>query len=174
MKTNEHQTGIRARLSRLLFALTFAFAIGCGMPGQYRPPDSQWHTDVLTENLRTYFDWSGRVAPEHIGFLLRCLLLYGLPCLFSGWAFARGNRSVAIQAMCAATGLLLAATIPADHVTITNKFVRGWFIFLSVVLLAFLPALLPKLVIPQLGPQRKLQVIGYLVLVGLFISEVFQ
>ena len=127
--------------------------------------------DALGKIFNSYFDWADGLAPIHFIFLLRALLLFGLPCLFCGWAFARGNRSVLVQSLCFAAGLLLAATIPVDKLIMRNRVLCGWLLLLGGTLLLFLPSILPALLLPTLGVQKKARVAGYVLLGVLFLAN---
>lgn len=110
--------------------------------------------DAISKLFDEFFDWVAGLAQIHFSFLLRAMLLFGLPCLFCGWAFARGNRAVLGQSSFAA-GLLLAAAIPVDKLIVGNRLLRGWLLLLGSTLLLFLPSSLPALVLPTEGLQKR-------------------
>ena len=130
--------------------------------------------DAISRLFDSYFDWANGLAQIHFGFLLEALFLFGLPCVLSGFALIKGNRSIFLQVLLFVVGMLLAASIPFYKLTISSRLARGWFIGIAIVLLAFLPAILPSVVVPQLGPQRKLRILCYVVLVLLFLFNLFQ
>ena len=128
-------------------------------------------TDSITRLIDGFFNWAGGLAPVHYSFLLRALALYGLPTLFCAMAFVQGNRSVLAQSLCCIAGVLLAASLPLHRITIDNRILRGWFLLLGTGLLAFLPAVLPALVVPTLGMQTKARIGEYIVLGVLFLAN---
>jgi hypothetical protein len=127
--------------------------------------------DSISRAFERFFDWAGSLAPIHYRFLLRALLLFGAPCVFCAWAFSRGSRSVLVQSLCFAAGLLLAATIPVNKLTVSNPTLRGWLLVLGGTLLLFLPSILPALVMRTLGMQKKARVAGYVLLGVLFLAN---
>jgi hypothetical protein len=129
--------------------------------------------NVISRLFDHYFKWVDRLGQVHIGFLLEALLLFGLPCLLCGIALAKGYRSIFLQALLLVVSVLLAATIPVYKMSIGGRITKGWFVAIAIVLLAFLPAILPSLVVPQLGAQKALRIMCYVVLVILFIANLF-
>lgn len=127
--------------------------------------------DIITRSFEAYFNWAATLPPIHFSFLIRALLLYGLPCLFCAVAFIQGNRSVLVQTLCFTGGLLLAAAIPVHSLTISNRLLRGWLLLFGGILLAFLPAILPAFVFPTIGMQKKARVTGYILLSALFLAN---
>jgi predicted membrane-bound spermidine synthase len=129
--------------------------------------------DIINKLFNWYFDFAGGLAPIHVSFLLRALLVFGLPTLFCAWALASGNRTILFQALCVVLGLLLAATIPVDKLVINGRQARGWILLCGVVLLAFLPGMLVALALPTVGMQRKARIFAYVILAVLFLTNVF-
>jgi len=75
------------------------------------------------------------------------------------------------QTLCATCGLLLACTLPVQRLAINDLTLKTWIVALCVVVLAFLPALLPTLLTPTLGMQQRLRVLFYVALIGLFVAN---
>lgn len=130
--------------------------------------------DIITKLTNEYFNCVNGLPPVHFAFVLRALLLFGVPFSLCAWAFLRGNESVMVQSLLLVVGLMLAATIPVQKFTIENRFVKGWVVAIACVLVGFIPALLPSVLVRELGRQRKLRVVFYLILLGLFIANLCQ
>ena len=101
-------------------------------------------------------------------------MVFGIPTVLTALVFARGNRSIFVQLICFAIGLLLAATLPLERIEIHSRFVRGWTIALTVVALFFLPSILAFLLVPSAGAQRRLRWLLYLLLAGVMVAILAQ
>ncbi len=130
--------------------------------------------DILTHLTTSLIAWAGRLDPAWAAFLMRATLLFGLPTLLCHVAFIKGNRSVAIQGLGLLIGLLLAASLPVQRVHLASDLLKAWVLALCLALLIILPAVLPRLLVPALGPQRKLRTLGYGVLIVLFLLNLLR
>lgn len=98
--------------------IALLLVVGCRPSLHSGRSHSGSQSDVITGLFSDYFDWTDQLPQEQVAFLLRALLLFGLPCLFCGWAFTRGNRSVLVQSLCFAAGLLLGAESRVKKLTL--------------------------------------------------------
>lgn len=130
--------------------------------------------DIISRIFENFFQWAGSLQPATVNFLLRAVLLFGIPCLICRWTFARGSRFTMIQWLGLAVGVLLTALLPVEKVSIASPVARGCMVTILVVLLCFLPGILPSLVVPRVGAQRRLRLVFYLTLGALFLLNLFQ
>lgn len=130
--------------------------------------------DIISRTTDMYFTWAGCLSPVYVHGLLRTLFLFALPTVIVTALFARGNRSVFLQVLGCVIGVLLAMTVPVGLLDVQHRIVRGWLVALTMVLLAFLPAILAFLLVPNLGAQRKVRVGLYLLLGILLIAVLTQ
>lgn len=127
--------------------------------------------NIIHKLFQNYCDWISGWTPSHLGFFVQAVLLFGLPTLLCLVLFQYGSRSVFLQTLAYAISLLLAAAIPAQEFLPPQPFLRMLIFTLCFVLLLFLPGLLPQLLTPQAGRQKKLRLIFYSILVGLFLAN---
>ena len=127
--------------------------------------------DIISRLFEHLENWIAGWQPSSLQFLLRLILLFLLPCTLCGVAFRRGSRSVFAQTLCAVCGVLLACTLPVQKWVFDNITLKTWMVVISVVVLAFLPAILPSLLAPTVGVQRRLQAVLYGALVALLLGN---
>jgi hypothetical protein len=130
--------------------------------------------DIVHKLFAEYCAWINTWSLGHLGFFPQAALLYGLPTVFCYLAFLKGSRSVLVQTVAFVVGTLLAAEFPVDKFVPSGAIAKTWLFTLSFIVLAFLPAALPKVLTPRLGTQRMLCVAGYIALAGLFLANLFQ
>jgi len=117
--------------------------------------------------------WIDGWSPAHFGFFIQAVLLLGLPTFFCFLCFQRGSRSVFLQTLAFVVGVLLAAAFPVEKMIPRQPILKMWIFTLCLALLIFLPAILPRVLTPELGRQRKLQAILCFILVVLFLANLF-
>lgn len=113
--------------------------------------------DIISKLTETLAAQAAALAPATIQFWLRLTLLLTLPAAACAGSFLRGYRSVFIQVLASMVGLLVAISLPLQHVSINSGLARLWVLVLGGVLVAFMPAALPPLIVPTLGDQQKLR-----------------
>src|SRR2546425_7203938 len=118
--------------------------------------------DIIGQLFQKFYDATYELPPPVFYFVLRAVLLFGLPCAFCYTSFLRGNRSLLIQWLWCVGGFLIASVIPVHAIRIEHRLLKAWVVVLSIVLLIFLPAMLPNFLTPTLGAQRLFRVINYL------------
>jgi hypothetical protein len=128
--------------------------------------------DIITRSGHALRDWIDGWNPSGIQFLIRAVLLFGLPLILAYAAFFRGSRSVFVQGLCLAVGVLLALTLPVESFHVSGATAKVWLVALCVVLLMFLPAVLPSFVAPTVGAQMRMRAILYALLVFLFLVNI--
>jgi len=129
--------------------------------------------NIIRRLFAEYCDWIDRWSPAHYGFFVQVVLLFGLPTLFCFLVFQRGSRSVFLQALAFIAGLLVATAIPVEQFIPYQSVLKTWLFTLCFLALIFLPGILPRLLTPQLGKQKKLRLIFYAILVALFLANLF-
>ena len=123
--------------------------------------------DIITELYQRYLGWAASMPPHVFSFIVRATLLYGLPTLFCCSAFRQGSRSVMIQCLCVAAGIIVACLVPIKEPD--SQAAKASITTFCFVVLPFLPALLPRFLVPEYCWQRRIRLIGYIALLVLFI-----
>jgi hypothetical protein len=128
--------------------------------------------DILSKLFGLLVDWATSLSPRTIQFWLRLDLLLVLPIGACAWTFRRGFRSVFVQILAGVVGALTALSLPLNHVRIESGLARLWFLSIAVLIVIFIPLILPSLLLPTLGAQQRLRkilviAIGALVLANL-------
>ncbi len=113
--------------------------------------------DIISKLTETLANEAAGLSAATIQFWLRLILLLTLPAAGCAWSFLRGYRSVFIQVLVGIVGLLVAVSLPLQCLTITSGLARLWLLVLGGVIVAFMPAALPPLIVPTLGAQLKLR-----------------
>lgn len=129
-------------------------------------------SDIISRFGNLLRDWIDGWPPSGIHFLIRAVLLFGLPLALTYAAFYRGSRSIFVQSLCVAVGALLALTLPIEWFRVRGATLKVWVVALCVVLLLFLPAVLPSFVAPTVGQQTRMRVILYVLLVILVLANI--
>lgn|SRR5579859_1148134 len=127
--------------------------------------------NVIGKSFEKYCIWIDHWSASQFSFILQAVLLFGLPTLLCFLVFQCGSRSVGGQSLFLVIGMLLAGTIPVEKIKIPNPLIKAWVLTICVLALAFLPGVLPTLITPTLGAQRKLRIGFWLLLAGLFLSN---
>jgi hypothetical protein len=125
--------------------------------------------NIIHSLFENYCCWIDGWSPAHYSFFIQAVLLFCLPTLFCAIAFQRGSRSVFVQTLAFIFGLFLATSIPVEQLIPHVSFFKAWLLIACLVLLLFLPGVLARLLIPELGRQRKLQTLFYAILLSLFL-----
>ncbi len=125
--------------------------------------------DIITKYFLDCVRWVGNLSAAQFNFFVRATLCFGLPTLACYAAFLHGSRSVLRQCLCLVLSILLAMFLPLGWIANLDPRLKTVLLALSLTLLAFLPTLLPVLLVPQLGLQRRLRLFGYLALGALFL-----
>jgi len=141
-----------------------AFAGSAESPGN---PASQ--PDIISDIFQWFYTWTSELPPKTFTFLLRAALLFSLPSAFCYWSFLRGGRSVFVQWLWCLAGFLVASAVPVQVFTIEQRILKAWIVVLCVVLLVFVPGILPKFLIPTLGGQRLFRTMNYISIGVLFV-----
>jgi hypothetical protein len=127
--------------------------------------------DILSQITRILTDQAAALSPATIQFWLRLILLLTLPAAGCAWSFLRGYRSVFIQVLVGFVGMLFALSLPLQCVSIPSGLARLWLLVLGGVIVAFMPAALPPLIVPTLGAQQKLRKALYVGVAGLILAN---
>jgi len=127
--------------------------------------------DILSKITVALVRHAAGLAPETIQFWLRLVCLLILPAGLCTWSFLKGHRSVFVQVLAAVIGLLLAISLPLENVRVSSGLVRLWILVIAFVLVVFLPAALPPLILPTIRAQRKLRIAIYGVVAVLVIAN---
>ena len=113
--------------------------------------------DVLAKFTTTLVCYTEGLSPQTIQFWLRLVCLLTLPVAASAWTFKRGCRSVFIQVTAGVLGALVALSLPLQQVRVQNGMARLWLLTFAILIVTFLPVILPNLLLPTLGAQQRLR-----------------
>jgi len=113
--------------------------------------------DVLAKFTTTLVSYAEGLSPQTIQFWMRLVCLFTLPVAASAWTFNRGYRSVFIQVTAGVLGALVALSLPLQHVRIQNGIARLWLLTVAILIVTFIPLILPNLLLPTLGAQQRLR-----------------
>jgi hypothetical protein len=113
--------------------------------------------DVLAKFTTTLVCYAEGLSPQTIQFWLRLVCLLTLPVVASAWTFKRGYRSTFIQVTAGLLGALVALSLPLQHVRVQNGMARLWLLAFAILIVTFLPVILPNLLLPTLGAQQRLR-----------------
>lgn len=113
--------------------------------------------DIISKFIESLAAQAAGLSVATIQFWLRLTLLLTLPAAACASSFLRGYRSVFIQVLAGTVGLLVAISLPLQRVSINSGLVRVWVLVLGGIIVAFMPAVLPSLIVPTLGAQQKLR-----------------
>src|SRR5213083_1238033 len=91
-------------------------------------------SDVISEFFQGLFTFVQDLDPAFLSFVLRAIMLFGLPTMMCVYAFSKGNRSVPIQILCAIAGVLLAGCLPLEKVVIRNSMLKTFVLAICMVL----------------------------------------
>lgn len=129
--------------------------------------------DVFHRIYEWYIIWAGNVPDRRLITIIRLTLLFAVPAAIYYWTFISRHREGfgRFIASFLADGLVLAIPIrvPSDVTA------RAWIFTMCVLLLAYLPGMLPFLVCKAAGCQRRLRIglfmlAGTLLLIGMLWS----
>jgi hypothetical protein len=129
--------------------------------------------NVIADLFDSYGRWIAHWQFASVGFVVQLLFVFALPTALCTLAFHRGSRSVFIQIVACVGGILLGAGFPIYSLVISNTTMRIWIVTFAFILLIFLPGILPGLLTPKLGIQKRLRVIFYCILGSLFLAHLF-
>ncbi len=113
--------------------------------------------DLFSKLTLALVNYAEGLSPQTIRFWLRLLFVLVLPVAASAWTFNGGFRSVFVQVAAGVLGLLLALSLPLQRVEIPNGMVRVWLLTFVLLAVTFSPAVLPRLLLPTLGGQKRLR-----------------
>lgn len=113
--------------------------------------------DVLARFTTSLVRYAEGLSPQTIQFWLRLVCLLTLPVAAAAWTFKRGYRSVFVQVSAGLLGVLVALSLPLHHVRIESGMARLWLLTFAILIVAFIPVLLPNLLLPTLGAQQRLR-----------------
>jgi hypothetical protein len=127
--------------------------------------------NIIERLFHTFCTWIDRWPPERLGFFLQASLLFAFPLLLCSALFRQGSRSILVQVLAAACGLICAMAIPAERLLPHAAFLKACLFLVCFIFLCFLPGAVPKLVTPTLGIQRRLSIALYVLLLFLFLAN---
>ncbi len=113
--------------------------------------------NLLAKITTALVNYAEGLSPETIHFWLRLLCLLTLPVVAAAWTFKRGYRSVFVQAAAGVFGALVALSLPLQRIEIKSGMARLWFLSFAILIVVFIPVILPNLLFPTLGAQQRLQ-----------------
>jgi hypothetical protein len=113
--------------------------------------------DVLARFTTALVSYAEGLSPQTIQFWLRLLCLLTLPVAVCAWSFNRGYRSVFVQVAAGVLGALVALSLPLQHIEIKHGMARLWLLTFAVLIVTFIPLILPNLLLPTLGAQQRLR-----------------
>jgi len=133
--------------------------------------------DVLAKLTTSLVHYAEGLSPQTIQFWLRLVCLLTLPVAASAWTFRRGCRSVFVQVSAGVLGVLAALSLPLDRVRIDSGMARLWLLTLAILIVTFIPVLLPNLLLPTLGAQQRLRkalvlTVGAIILANLSLGVI--
>jgi hypothetical protein len=129
--------------------------------------------DLITWFWKVYVNLCGSMGPATFCLIARLYLITGLCFLAMGAAYRYGNRTTFAQLLAAVFGLLVATSISMDGFVAMRPVVRAWFIALGGVVIGYLPAYLPFLLVRKRGLQSDLRVIFYVLLGSILVLHLF-
>ena len=117
--------------------------------------------DIYHKLYERYVAWAGTVPEGKLTVLIRLTLLFLVPSAILYWAFVNGRRTGGARflLLIVAELLVLATPIPLPNVAV----VRAWILILAVFAVICLPGMLPFLLVPEAGRQRRLRRVFYAV-----------
>ena len=127
--------------------------------------------DVLAKFTTTLVSYAVGLSPQTIQFWLRLVCLLTLPVVASAWTFNRGYRSVFMQVAAGVLGALVALSLPLRDVRIQNGMARLWILTFAVLIVTFIPIILPNLLLPTVGAQQRLRKALVCTVAGLIIAN---
>ncbi len=127
--------------------------------------------NVLTKFTEVIVHYTEGLSSQTIQFWLRLVLLLMLPVIICAWTFRQGYRSVFIQVLAGVFGVLVALSLPLQHFQITSGMARIWLLTFAILALIFLPTILPALLLPTVGAQRKLRQVLIFAVLALVIAN---
>ena len=127
--------------------------------------------DVIAKIITLLIQFSEDLSPQTIQFWLRLVFLLTLPVAASAWTFNRGYRSVFVQVAAGFFGALVALSLPLHRVQINSGMARLWFLTFAVLVVAFIPLILPNLLLPTLGAQQRLRKVLIYTIAALVIAN---
>ncbi len=107
---------------------------------------------------------------EALQFVLRGLIVFGLPILAGSISLRLGNRSTHIQWVVFIASFAAGLTIPLEGLFRTRLDIGYWIILVGGSLLAVLPSVLPGFLFSRRGTQVKARVAGYVFLFLMMVS----
>ena len=113
--------------------------------------------NIITKLFEALISFCAGLSVDTIQFWLRLDLLLVLPVSACAWTFMRGLRSVFVQILAGLIGALTALSLPLHHVRIESGLARLWFLSIAILIVIFIPLILPSLLLPTLGAQQRLR-----------------
>ena len=127
--------------------------------------------DVLAKISTGLAAYVEGLSPQTIQFWLRLMCLLTLPVVASAWTFSRGYRSVFVQIMSGVLGVLVALSLPLQHIQIRGGMTRLWLLTFAIVAVVFIPFMLPQLLLPTLGSQQRLRKILIIAIAAIVLAN---
>jgi len=103
-------------------------------------------------------------------FIVRGLLVYGIPILAGSISLRLGNRSTQIQWVVFIASFAAGLILPLDGLFRSRLDFRYWIILVGGSVLAVLPSILPGFLFSRRGAQMKARVAGYAFLILMMVS----
>jgi hypothetical protein len=125
--------------------------------------------DPIAENYQGFVEWCEYLPDEMFCLFVRLTLLFGIPTFLCAFTFAKGCRFLMGQWLACACGIILACTVPLQGPP-SNPIVTSWILTISFISLLCLPGILPFLLTPRLGMQRKLRLGFYAFAILLLVT----
>jgi hypothetical protein len=127
--------------------------------------------DVLAKVTTALVRYAEGLSSQTIQFWLRLVCLLIFPVAASAWTFKRGYRSVFMQVSAGVLGGLVALSLPLHHVRIGSGMARLWLLTFAMLVVAFIPVLLPNLLLPTLGAQQRLRRVLVCAIVAVILAN---
>lgn len=129
--------------------------------------------DIISRGFRHLFDWVDQFAPATFYFPIKATLLLLVPYVLCSLYMQRQAPTVFSQSIICVAGVLIVSAIPVDHLRATNTFIKAWLWIGCLLVLPFLARMLPTVVVPTVGAQRKLSRLLLALLALLFVLNLF-
>ncbi len=124
--------------------------------------------DIFQRLFEWGIDLLYSVGSVHIHFLIRAVLVIGIPTVACWHFFDSGNRSLLGQWFVFLISFLTAVSLKIDHWRFPPH-IRMWVVSICLLLLVFLPAMLPYFLFRIRAHQNRARIVLYMVLILLFV-----
>ena len=115
------------------------------------------------------YNWGGSLSPRFFSFFLELALMLALVTITCFLSFTFGSRSKGVQWTVLVLSILTASLIPVQNLHVSNRVIRTWLVLLSIVVVPALVKVFPRLLVPELGKQRRISKASYVIIAALFI-----